>query len=618
MATDAGELIVKISADIADMKASMQIASQAVGELGAGTVATGTIMADAFMKIGEKAVEFAKTCITAWGEEEQTLVRLTNLVGTDAADSMQKYAEQIQKTTSFSHDQVLAMDSQLASFGLMPDEIQKASGALINYAAQTGKTLPEAADVLGRAMAGNSRELKALGIEIFSTDDRATKFSNTIDGLNEKFPDVAAKMGDTTLGSLQKLGNAFNDLEQAIGKIVAGAGGGILKTFTDYIGTLVDKIKSLTSLKSLAEVLGLELLRGALADVMMSLQPFIAAWNALVNATGSVGVKMGLAKISLDGFKASLDAKLVSMQKDIAVSDQAGKVAVKAEQNKVVAISDTQRALDQYLSSLNHSITIAQIVSDNIVQIADLETQKKILDSQIALGKMEADQKEITTITDLETQKRLMSQQQSWEANAGFADQFTTKLQGDLDNTKADFVNMAQSMISTFAQSTAKMIVEGGKFSDVMKNLWKNIAEAFIAQVIRMIAEWMVLMALTGGGGMGFGFMADGGMVQEPSVLVGLKSGSRHMVGEAGPEMVVPTSQMSGGPGNYSFDSAPSVSGGGGGSGGGGITVNIQGQFLEGSASKWDALVREQIVPSIKKWTMASPSGPFVRKRGAA
>jgi hypothetical protein len=101
-------------------------------------------------------------------------------------------------------------------------------------------------------------------------------------------------------------------------------------------------------------------------------------------------------------------------------------------------------------------------------------------------------------------------------------------------------------------------------------------------------------------------------MVDEPSLLIGMKSKKTAVVGEAGPEAIVPSNK-----GGFSTRSAGTSSGGGGGESSGNITIIIQGQFLEASPSKWSRFIKEQIIPEIRRSTMAIPSGPFNRVRGA-
>lgn len=182
--------------------------------------------------------------------------------------------------------------------------------------------------------------------------------------------------------------------------------------------------------------------------------------------------------------------------------------------------------------------------------------------------------------------------------------------------------NTTQSLFNEFGNGVAEMIMEGKKFSDVMKQLWQNLAKAVIAEITKMIAKWLVFMALrrVGGGFFGGGFQ-HGGIISEPSVITGLRSGTTHVAGEAGPEVVMPmqsfkgakrnkavtTAQLLEGPEAYQEEQVPSMN----------VTVNIKGEFLEGSQTKWQRMVRDVLVPEIRRRTMADPRGLFNRRRGA-
>lgn len=177
---------------------------------------------------------------------------------------------------------------------------------------------------------------------------------------------------------------------------------------------------------------------------------------------------------------------------------------------------------------------------------------------------------------------------------------------------------LSSSFFNQFGQGMAQMIMEGKRFSDIMKQIWRNLAAEIIAMIARMIAKWLVWQAMTGGaggmmgGGGGFfgGLWAKGGVINEPSVITGLRSGKQVIAGEAGPEAVVPMQDM----GAVQQDvEAASVGGGAPVN----VTVNISGQFIEGNEAAWQILIRDKIVPEIRRWTMSTPVGPFTRRRGA-
>lgn len=79
-----------------------------------------------------------------------------------------------------------------------------------------------------------------------------------------------------------------------------------------------------------------------------------------------------------------------------------------------------------------------------------------------------------------------------------------------------------QAIATGFGTAIAEVIVDGKDFGEAMKELWKDIAKTIIAEVVRIIAQliilfvWQQLTGQTGGGGKGitkfFGFR-DGGVI---------------------------------------------------------------------------------------------------------
>lgn len=614
MATEAGELIVKISADVAEIKTAMKEMSDGMQRVGADTVAKGTLMADAFKEVGMMAVKFATDSIKAFGEQEATMIRLNHLVGSDTANAFEELSNQMQKTTNYSDNEVLALEAQLTMFGLMPDQVKAATGTLIDFASATGKTLPEAGSIMGQALAGRGRELKQFGVEVFQTDTRSERFTKTINGLTSEFNGMASELHAGTLGALTGMQNSFEQLEQSVGKFLSSPGVGFTRWITGFIDNVTESVKTITDFVQQLGGMG-KMFQAVFIEMGRQVLDFLTWYIDKMSALGPI---LKLVGVNIDGIRKSLNAKLDTMQKDIQTTQKSTTVTVQGEKQKVKAINDTKQALDQYMSQLNQSLRQAQMVYANIEQISAIETQKKILNSKIAFEQMKSDEIHLTEITQQETEKRLMESQLAWETNASFSDQLKVKLTNDMDQNTSAWVNMTTSMMDSFYAGTAKMIVEGGRFKDVLTSIWKSLAEAVIAQIMRMIAEWLIFQAMTGGAGGGLGAVlggwADGGMINEPSIITGMRSGKSYLAGEAGPEMVVPAGAGGGG----GSSNRPLQGGEGGGAGGSGVTINISGQFLEGSAAKWQKIVREQIVPQIRRFTMSTPVGPFNRKRGAS
>src|SRR3990167_5698568 len=138
MAEGLGEISLKLSADIADLKKGIELATSHISKLGPSTVATGVLTADAFKKMGQVALQFGKDAFNMFAKQEQSALLLARAVGKDAAGALIDYASKLQKTTKFSDDAIISLQLQLANFGILPGSIKKATTAVMDYAAQTG------------------------------------------------------------------------------------------------------------------------------------------------------------------------------------------------------------------------------------------------------------------------------------------------------------------------------------------------------------------------------------------------------------------------------------------------------------------------------------------------
>lgn len=608
MATEAGELIIKISADVEEMKSAMKAMSDKLGATATESVVKGTLIADALKRIGKFAWDMAKDSVQAFGEQEVALIRLTAIVGKDAADAFAKYAARLQDVSTFSDESIMAVQAQLTTFGLLPGSVNQATRVLMDYASATGKDLPEAANIFGQALAGQSRELRKYGLQILESDDRSTRMAKTMEFLTEKFHGTAEEIRNSTIGSIEHLKNRFNDLEERIGKILSPTVSKLVGWLEKAVG-FMEQLTGATYANATATQQQLMVAERYQGMIKQALQ-------GQVDYRHELETELKVHNLTDDQLRNMMVTYTNQIKTLKAVETQEKKTAEEGAKGMKAARTAAEQAVDAKISALKKELEVSEEVFRRQNEMSGMVTQKKILDSKNELAQMQADQTQITVITQLETEKRILAAQQSYDANASFSDQLRVKMAEDISQNTGAWVNMATTMMDSFAQSTAKMIVEGGKFSDVLKNMWKQLAEMIIAQILRMIAQWLVWMALTGGAGGAFaGFMAEGGMINEPSVIVGLKSGKRHIAGEAGPEMVVPAG--GGGSGNVAFSGGNGPKMGGGDGGGANITINIQGQFIEGSQTKWQRLIQEQIAPQVRRLAMKDPNSLITRKRGA-
>lgn len=103
-------------------------------------------------------------------------------------------------------------------------------------------------------------------------------------------------------------------------------------------------------------------------------------------------------------------------------------------------------------------------------------------------------------------------------------DGYITSLQ-TLGKQAGQLVVTQVNMFATkFGQSVSKMIMEGKNFGESMKQMFFEMAEAFIAEVARMIAQWLAFMALKKAVSF-FGIFHEGGQVMHNGGPVRAHSG---------------------------------------------------------------------------------------------
>lgn len=580
MATSAGEVEVKLTLNADDFQKILQKSQgdlQSASEgMETSTIAIGAAIAAALAAIGA----FLKDALNSFATYQTAVTRLTaaltaqGLATDDTIHHLTSFANQLQETTGVTQENVLAAQAMLTTYGLSGKTLDDATVAALNLSAAMGIDLERAASLLGKAYDGNTSSLSRYGILINKHIDTSQKFAAVMDQVNQRFGGAAQAQADTYTGRMNIMKGAFNDLEIEIGAMLAGPIGdmivkvtSMIKIFTDWVSITATLHSEFGGFTSMLSSFMSSVFSGFINSVFSFEQQIISLLDKIP------GLHTAAAVLNLDLFDAKnkLDAETAAWQKNMTTA-QATLTAKKAGNQAALASQ-----VDLTKGVVDASASQTQAVKDQ------MNEQTKAYSQAAAAAKT---------------------------AYIDFGKSFVT--------TQAEMWSFATSMSGTFfsgfGDGFAKMIVEGQNFSESMKALFKNMAEQLISYIVQIILKLTAMFLLesalgfpVGGAMAGIGAFATGGVITEPSIMVGLRTGSKTMVGEAGPETVSP---MNGG---------NQDSGGGGSSSGGGashITVNISGQFLEGDQTMWRQMVNQQIIPAIRRFTMSSPTGPFNRTRG--
>jgi hypothetical protein len=115
---------------------------------------------------------FGKDSASSFKEAESAQLRLSSafekfpqLAGYNVG-SLRNLNTELAKKTRFDDDATASGQAALAQFHLTGDQIKNLTPLLQDYAAKTGKDLPSAALDLGKAIGGQGRALKAVGLNL--------------------------------------------------------------------------------------------------------------------------------------------------------------------------------------------------------------------------------------------------------------------------------------------------------------------------------------------------------------------------------------------------------------------------------------------------------------------
>jgi len=212
----ANDIRIRFLADTSDV-------SRGVKETGAGISQGLGLAAVGWAAAGAAAGAFARQSIDAAIEAESANARLAESYAKFPAlhdvslQALNDLADATLQKSRYDDEAARSSEALLAQFGLTGKQIIELLPLITDYAAKTGKELPDAAQAIGKALLGNTRSLKDVGIVYKSTGDLATDYANIVQLLTDKVGGFAAVDLDTPAGKLAAMKNHFGELQEAVG-----------------------------------------------------------------------------------------------------------------------------------------------------------------------------------------------------------------------------------------------------------------------------------------------------------------------------------------------------------------------------------------------------------------
>lgn len=213
------ELFVRLSADASGVRKGTQQAARDLGVFEGAARKLGAALAATFA--AKELAQFAQSSVREFAQAQAIWERLAATVdatGTSfrgVAGDIETAAKSMQAATRFGDEEFA---QALQSLTIQTGNVSKAMDAMglaADLAAAKGMGLEEAANLLGKAMAGNTTQLKRLFPALKESTDLFGDLQKVVQGMAER----DAK---TLEGRLRQLNNAWSDFKEAIGGVLVG------------------------------------------------------------------------------------------------------------------------------------------------------------------------------------------------------------------------------------------------------------------------------------------------------------------------------------------------------------------------------------------------------------
>ena len=222
----------------------------------------------------QAVVAFGKASLNAFIEAERGEKLLLNALGKNEAafKRLTASAKKYQETTVYDDDTIIAAQSFLATQGRTEEQINKVIRAATNLSAVTGESLQSSVEKLDATYEGSIGRLGKMDSRFKSLTQAQLENGAAIDLVAEKYKGFAEAELETTAGKLQKLQNAWGEVQEKAGAAIYDMAVRIKdNTLT---GGLIDQLLFGQSQDLQDELLKIKLVQGAMADLNADIGEF--------------------------------------------------------------------------------------------------------------------------------------------------------------------------------------------------------------------------------------------------------------------------------------------------------------------------------------------------------
>lgn len=522
--------------DLAKAKGGQQ--ASALSSLASSYFGTAALIGAA-TTAGYKFLAFLSSSIEEAAEAEriqaqiEAAIRSTGGAAGFTADQLSDMADELSSATTFDDDSILKMQSVLLTFTkIKGDNFRAASEAVLDLSTRMGQDLQSAAVMVGKALQDPIRGVTSLaraGVsfsdqqkevikDLVDTGREAEAMQLVIAELNRQFGGSARADLDTYAGAVTNLGNAWDNLKEAIGTTVTEGEvvGDFFRRLAAGVSVITKAINDNGLLKTLLAVESAA--KGNFAAMTAEIdRQAKAAGNAKVPLT-AVFVSLKEMATAADLSEESMDAATEAMLRETKAADDHAKKLQQILERYVPLVKaereyeEASKGLDEALAA--HTITASQYAKA-MLQVESALNRAKLA-SDPSLFKLEVDE---SAFDPLAVKGAIERFRQAFSKDIIGLEVKPEPQDVDLSAVDSEFRKTNLRFADSLAQgSTGALSYAIAEFASGSENAAENFGENLTAVLIQSVADWLAEMLLaiakaaaeaaavklgTGGGGAG-------------------------------------------------------------------------------------------------------------------
>jgi hypothetical protein len=295
----------KFNRDMSKGASASKAFSSALGGIGVGLSVAGVAA------FGMSSVKAYGDALTAQQRLMDAFSKQPQLVGYNV-QALMEYNKELSTKIAYDDDEINAAQANLALFKLTGDEIKNITPLVADLARRKGIDLASAATSVGKAMQGQARGLKDLGINFKATGNTAEDYATITALLNKQVGGTAAAFAQgNPLGQLENAKIAFGNMQESVGQALLPAMTALTNVLTPLANTLGKIPQPIMQIGIVigAAVLGARLLGPAMSGAFAQMRASALAASASVAAAGvsvqGAGLRAAASGVMMRGFAAS-------------------------------------------------------------------------------------------------------------------------------------------------------------------------------------------------------------------------------------------------------------------------------------------------------------------------